>query len=49
VFIKKVVVVYGKQRLWPIASTIQAGIIRGYTGIALQCPKRKPVVEFRGV
>jgi len=46
---KKAVLVYGQQRLWPIASTTQdGGNIRGYTGIALQRPKREPAVEFGG-
>ena len=45
---KKAVLLYGQQRLWPIVSTTQAGNVRGYTGVALQCPKREPAVEFGG-
>ena len=45
---KKAVLLYGQQRLWPIVSTTQAGNVRGYTGVALQHPKREPAVEFGG-
>ena len=45
---KKAVLLYGQQRLWPIVSTTQAGNVRGYTGVALQRPKREPAVEFGG-
>ena len=45
---KKVVLLYGQQRLWPIVSTTQAGNVGGYTGVALRRPKREPAVEFGG-
>lgn len=45
---KKAILDYGQQKLWPIASTTKAGNIRGYTGIALQRPRREPAVEFGG-
>ena len=44
---KKAVLLYGQQRLWPIVSTTQAGNVGGYTGVALQRPKRERIMAER--
>ena len=45
---KKELEQFAQSNNWDVRSSIQLGKIRGYSGIQLQRPRRRPALEFGG-